>query len=53
MVEADGITFDLMERFAGLRAHDVDDREKVAAAALGRLLRLGLEALLRETARHA
>jgi hypothetical protein len=46
-VEIDGLTFDLMKRFAGLKASKVDDREAVVVA-LGRLLRLGLEALLRE-----
>ena len=46
-VEVDGLTFDLMERFAGLKASKVDDRRAVVVA-LGRLLRLGLEALLRE-----
>jgi hypothetical protein len=46
-VEVDGLTFDLMERFAGLKASKVDDRQAVVVA-LGRLLRLGLEALLRE-----
>ena len=46
-VEVDALTFDLMERFAGLKASRVDDRQAVVVA-LGRLLRLGLEALLRE-----
>ena len=46
-VEVDGLTFDLMERFAGLKASKVDDRQAVVVA-LGRLLRLGLQALLRE-----
>jgi hypothetical protein len=46
-VELDALTFDLMERFAGLKASKVDDRQAVVVA-LGRLLRLGLEALLRE-----
>jgi len=48
-VEVDGTTFDLMERFGGLKASKVDDRGAVAAA-LGKLLRLALEALLREEA---
>ena len=46
-VEVDALTFDLMERFAGLKASKVDDRQAVVVA-LGRLLRLGLQALLRE-----
>jgi len=46
-VEVDALAFDLMERFAGLKASKVDDRQAVVVA-LGRLLRLGLEALLRE-----
>jgi hypothetical protein len=46
-VEVDGLTFDLMERFAGLKPSKVDDRQAVIVA-LGRLLRLGLGALLRE-----
>jgi hypothetical protein len=46
-VEVDALTFDLMERFAGLKASKMDDRQAVVVA-LGRLLRLGLEALLRE-----
>jgi hypothetical protein len=51
-IEVDGLTFDLMERFAGLKASKVDDR-LAAVVALGRLLRLGLEALLREAnSRH-
>lgn len=51
-VEIDGATFDLMERFAGLKADKVNDRQAVATA-LGKLLRLGLAALLREAAsRH-
>jgi hypothetical protein len=46
-VEVDGVTFDLMERSVGLKAGRMDDRRAVAAA-LGKLLRLGLAALLRE-----
>jgi hypothetical protein len=48
-VEIEGSTFDLMERFAGLKTRKMDDRQAVAAA-LGRLLRLALAALLREAA---
>jgi hypothetical protein len=48
-VEVDGATFDLMERFGGLRDSKTDDRQAVATA-LGRLLRRALEALLREEA---
>jgi hypothetical protein len=50
-VEVDGTTFDLMERFAGLKASKVDDRGAVAVA-LGKLLRLALAALLREVENH-
>ena len=45
-VEVDGTTFDLMERFGGLKT---GDRQAVATA-LGKLLRRALEALLREEA---
>jgi hypothetical protein len=38
-----------MERFAGLNPGKATDRQAVAIA-LGRLLRLGLDALLREAA---
>ena len=48
-VEVDGLTFDLMERFAGLKASKVDNRQAVVVA-LGKLLRLALAALLREEA---
>jgi hypothetical protein len=48
-VEADGMTFDLMERFGLLKASKVSDRQAVAVA-LGKLLRLALAALLREAA---
>jgi hypothetical protein len=48
-VEADATTFDLMERFGGLRDTKTDDRQAVATA-LGKLLRRALEALLREEA---
>jgi len=46
-VEVDGTTFDLMERFGGLEAGKADDKRAVAAA-LGRLWRLALAALVRE-----
>ena len=46
-VEVDATTFDLMERFGGLKADKVTDRQAVASA-LGKLLRLALAALLRE-----
>jgi hypothetical protein len=48
-VEVDSTTFDLMERFGGLKADKVGDRKAVAVA-LGKLLRLALAALLREAA---
>ena len=48
-VEVDGLTFDLMERFAGLKDSKTSDRQAVAVA-LGKLLRLALAALLREEA---
>jgi hypothetical protein len=48
-VEADATTFDLMERFGGLKDSKTDDRQAVATA-LGKLLRRALEALLREEA---
>jgi hypothetical protein len=44
-VEVDGTTFDLMERFGGLSPDKVDDKHAVRAA-LRRLLRAGLQALL-------
>jgi hypothetical protein len=46
-VEVDETTFQLMERFAGLYPGKATDRQAVAIA-LGRLVRLGLDALLRE-----
>ena len=46
-VEVDDTTFDLMERFGGLKDSETGDRHAVATA-LGRLLRRALEALLRE-----
>ena len=46
-VEVDGTTFDLMERYGGLKDSKTGDRQAVAAA-LGKLLRRALEALLRE-----
>ena len=48
-VEADATTFDLMERFGGLKDSKTGDRQAVATA-LGKLLRRALEALLREEA---
>jgi hypothetical protein len=51
-VEVDGTTFDLMERFGGLRDSKIADRQAVATA-LGKLLRLALDALLRESGRKA
>jgi hypothetical protein len=52
VVEVDGQLFDLMERFGGLKDSKTGDRQAVATA-LGKLLRRGLEALLREeAARH-
>ena len=50
-VEVDSTTFDLMERFGGLKPDKLDDRRAVAAA-LRRLLRLGLAALVREAENH-
>ena len=49
LVEVDGTTFDLMERFCGLKDSKTGDRQAVATA-LGRVLRRALEALLREEA---
>jgi hypothetical protein len=46
-VEVDGTTFDLLERFGGLKDSKIGDRQAVATT-LGGLLRRGLEALLRE-----
>jgi hypothetical protein len=48
-VEVDGTTFDLMERFGGLKDSKTGNRQAVATA-LGKLLRRALEALLREEA---
>jgi hypothetical protein len=48
-VEVDGTTFDLMERYGGLKDSKTGDRQAVATA-LGRLLRRALQALLREEA---
>jgi hypothetical protein len=48
-IEVDGTTFDLMERFGGLKDSKTGDRQAVATA-LGKLLRRALEALLREEA---
>jgi hypothetical protein len=46
-VEVDGMTFDLMERFGGLKDSKTGDRQAIATA-LGKLLRRALEAFLRE-----
>jgi hypothetical protein len=46
-VEVHGTTFDLMERFGGLKDSKTGDRQ-VVATALGKLLRRALAALLRE-----
>jgi hypothetical protein len=46
-VEVDGTTFDLMERFGGLKDSKTGDRQAVAIA-LGKVLRRALKALLRE-----
>jgi hypothetical protein len=46
-VEVDGTTFDLLERFGGLKDSNISDRQAVATA-LGKLLRRALEALMRE-----
>jgi hypothetical protein len=48
-VEVDATTFDLMERFGGLKDSKTGDRQAVATV-LGKLLRRALEALLREEA---
>jgi hypothetical protein len=42
-VEVDGTTFDLMERFGGLKDSKIGDQQAVATA-LGKLLRRALEA---------
>jgi hypothetical protein len=44
-VAADETTYDMMQRYAGLSPNKVDDKSAVRAA-LGRLLRAGLNALL-------
>ena len=49
-VEVDGTTFDLMERFGGLKDSKTSDRRAVATALVGKVLRRALEALLREEA---
>ena len=46
-VEADATTFDLMERFGGLKESKISNRQD-ATTALGTLLRRALKALLRE-----
>jgi hypothetical protein len=48
-IEIDDQIFQMMERFIGLKANKMSDRQAVAAA-LGKLLRLALAALLREAA---
>jgi hypothetical protein len=48
-VEVDGTTFDLIERFGGLKDSKIGDQQAIATA-LGKLLRRALEALLREEA---
>ena len=50
LVEVDGTTFDLMERFGGLKDSKTSDRRAVATALVGKVLRRALEALLREEA---
>ena len=50
-VEVDGELFTLMERFGGLEPNRAGDRQAVAAA-LGRLWRRALAALLREANSH-
>jgi hypothetical protein len=44
-VAADESTYEMMQRYAGLSPNKVDDKQ-VVRAALGRLLRAGLNALL-------
>jgi hypothetical protein len=44
-VAADETTYDMMQRYAGLSPDRLDDKHAVRAA-LGRLLRAGLQALL-------
>jgi hypothetical protein len=48
-VEIDEMTFDLMERFGGLKASQMNDRQAVAIA-LDKLLHIAFAALLREAA---
>jgi hypothetical protein len=48
-VEVDDTTFDLMERFGGLKATKMNDRKAVTLA-LDKLLHRALAALLREAA---
>jgi hypothetical protein len=50
-VAADAMTYDMMKRYGGLAPNKVDDKRAVRAA-LGRLLRAGLEALLEREAAH-
>ena len=44
-VAADTMTYEMMERYGGLAPNKVEDKQAVRAA-LGRLLRAGLKALL-------
>jgi hypothetical protein len=48
-VAADETTYEMMKRFGGLDPNKVDDKQAVRAA-LGRLLRAGLKALLEREA---
>ena len=50
-VTADETTYEMMKRFGGLDPNKVEDKQAVRAA-LGRLLRAGLEALLEREAAH-
>jgi hypothetical protein len=50
-VAADETTYEMMKRFGGLDPKKVEDKQAVRAA-LGRLLRVGLEALLKHEAAH-
>jgi hypothetical protein len=50
-VAADETTYEMMKRFGGLDPNKVEDKQAVRAA-LGRLLRAGLKALLEREAAH-
>ena len=50
-VAADETTYEMMKRFGGLDPKKVEDKQAVRAA-LGRLLRVGLEALLERKTAH-